>query len=126
MSLPEDFASYRLAATREFAHTMILVDDEAWRLEPDQSPPRAGLRAPRRGRRAVATGQNQQQEQFLLRHALDTEKLVDAAMGLGLICSVVRPPKGRSIKAQVGIAAKRADIVCLDWELHSDGGVSAG
>lgn len=118
-----NFADQRLAATREFAHTMIVVDDEAWKSPPRGPAPRAGLRTPKR--RRLVTDESAQQEMFLIRHALDTEKLVDAAMHLGLICSVIRPPKGRSIKAQVGSAAKRADIVCLDWELHNDGGDSA-
>lgn len=124
MSGSNDFANHRLAATREFAHTMIIVDDEAWNSAPLGGVPRAGLRTPRRGRLPLTNDANQQ-ELFLIRHALDTEKLVDAALHLGLICSVIRPPKGRSIKAQVSLAAKRADILCLDWELHEDGGVSA-
>lgn len=126
MSVPEfhDFDGYRLAATREFAHTMIVVDDEAWRVrEPAAGPPRAGLRRPRRFQTAPA--QAAQQELFEIRHALDTEALVTSAMNLGLVCSIVRPPKARSIKAQVGAAARRADIVCLDWEIHNDSGDAA-
>jgi hypothetical protein len=123
MSDQGNFADQRLAATREFAHTMIVVDDEAWTSRPLGTVPRAGLRAPRRGGRVEAT--TAQQELFLIRHALDTEKLIDAAMELGLICSIIRPPKGKNIKARVGSAAQRADIVCLDWELHNDAGDSA-
>lgn len=120
----DTFASDRLAAAQDFAHTMIVVDDEAWKPTPGGAIPRPGLRPPRRGRPAPAADAGQQ-ELFLIRHALDTESLVDAALKLGLICSVVRPPKRKSIKAQVVLAAKRADIVCLDWELHEDGGDSA-
>jgi len=124
MSAGGTFADQRLAATREFAHTMIVVDDEAWKPNSLTTSPRAGLRPPRRGVR-LSGADSSQQELFLIRHALDTEQLVSAAMELGLICSVIRPPKGKSITAQVGSAAKRADIVCLDWELHEDGGNSA-
>jgi hypothetical protein len=124
MSPLVDFAAHRLAATQEFAHTMIVVDDAAWKTLPLGVAPRAGLRTPRRGRPAPISD-GSQQELFQIRHALDTESLVDAALNLGLICSVIRPPKRKSIKAQVGLAAKRADIVCLDWELHNDGGVAA-
>ncbi|TAJ40110.1 MAG: hypothetical protein EPO55_10230 [Reyranella sp.] len=123
MSTSTAVVEQRLAATREFAHTMIVVDDEAWKIAPPDRVPRAGLRTPRRGS-AIVT-ESTQQEMFAIRHALDTEVLVNAAMDLGLICSVVRPPKGKSIKAKVGSAATRADIVCLDWELHGDGGESA-
>jgi Response receiver domain len=124
MSATGTFADQRLAATREFAHTMIVVDDEAWKAHSLTATPRAGLRPPRRGVPLPGVDSSQQ-EMFLIRHALDTEQLVSAAMDLGLICSVIRPPKGKSITAQVGSAAKRADIVCLDWELHNDGGNSA-
>jgi hypothetical protein len=123
MSTP-DFASHRLAATREFAHTMIVVDDAAWRTSPLGASPRSGLRTPRRGH-PVPLVDGTQGEMFKIRHALDTENLIDAALNLGLICSVIRPKKGKSIRTQVGLAAKRADIICLDWELHEDGGNSA-
>jgi hypothetical protein len=119
------FADYRLAATREFAHTMIVVDDEAWNSSATRTLPRAGLRRPRRGSSVAATGSAGQQELFLIRHALDAEKLIDAAMDLGLVCAVIRPPKRKSIKTKISLAAKRADIVCLDWELHNDAGATA-
>ncbi|MGY4177642.1 hypothetical protein ACVIHH_002933 [Bradyrhizobium sp. USDA 4518] len=117
------FNDYRLAATREFAHTMIVVDDEAWKSNARTILPRSGLRAPRRVR--AASAQNAQQEMFQIRHALNTEVLVTSAMNLGLVCSIIRPPRTKSIKAQVGEAARRADIVCLDWEIHNDGGDAA-
>lgn len=116
------FNDYRLAATREFAHTMIVVDDAAWRSNVQATLPRSGLRAPRRVRTPT---QSAQQEMFQTRHALDTEVLVNSAMNLGLVCSIIRPPRAKSIKAQVGESARRADIVCLDWEIHNDGGDAA-
>jgi hypothetical protein len=119
----KSFNDYRLAATREFAHTMIVVDDEAWKPMAPVASPRAGLRPPRRGHSTPV--QNAQQELFQIRHALDTDALVASAMDLGLVCSIIRPPKTQSIKAQVGEAARRADIVCLDWEIHNDGGDAA-
>src|SRR5262245_6232373 len=117
------FDDYRVAATREFAHTMIVVDDEAWKPKATSVTARAGLRPPRRGR--VTQVQTAQQERFEVRHALNTEALVGAAMNLGLVCSIIRPPRSSSIKTQVGEAARRADIVCLDWEIHNDGGDAA-
>ena len=119
-----DFASHRLAASKEFAHTMIVVDDEAWNPASQPKAPRRGLRPPRRGRPAPPSDSSQQ-ELFAIRHALDTDSLVEAALELGLICSIIRPPKTNKIGAQIGLAAKRADIVCLDWELHEDGGTTA-
>jgi hypothetical protein len=124
MNALTDFADYRLKAAREFSHTMIVVDDEAWSTPRGLTAPRAELRPPTRKLRAPGTTE-EQKELFLIRHALDSDNLVDAAMALGLVCSVVRPPKNRSIRARVGKAAQRADIVCLDWELHNDSGASS-
>jgi hypothetical protein len=117
------FDDYRMAATREFAHTMIVVDDEAWKPKTASVTARAGLRPPRRGR--IVPAQTSQQELFEVRHALNTDALVRSAMNLGLVCSIIRPPKASSIRAQVGEAARRADIVCLDWEIHNDSGDAA-
>jgi hypothetical protein len=121
MSPPVSFEELRLAATREFAHTMIVVDDEAWEPSPLGGAPRAGLRAPRRGLAPAPP----QQDIFRVRHHLDAPTLIDAAMQLGLVCSVIRPPQGIGIQAKVREAARRADIICLDWELHNDSGASA-
>jgi hypothetical protein len=124
MSVLNDFNQSRIQATREFAHTMIVVDDDAWKPMRKGAEPKPGLRRPGRSRAATrpAIGQS---DLFDTQHALDAEKLVDAAMELGLVCSVIRPVKGKSIKDKVSAAARRADIVCLDWELHNDGGDSA-
>ena len=51
--------------------------------------------------------------------------LIDNAMDLGLICSVLRPKKEEDIKDRVVAAARVADIVCLDWEIYGDGGETA-
>ena|ERR1700739_188016 len=124
MRASASFSEQRLAAAQEFAHTMIVVDDEAWKVRAGAVAPRAGLRPPSRGHQPQIKDPDQE-ELFAIRHALDTEELIDAAMALGLICAVVRPPKGKSFKAQVGSAARRADIVCIDWELYNYGGDSA-
>lgn len=84
--------------------------------------PKAGLRPPKRGK---AIAGPTQEELFQIRHSLDTDALVASAMDLGLVCSIVRPPKNKSIKAQINEAARRADIVCLDWEIHNDAGNAA-
>ncbi|MGM4998256.1 response regulator receiver domain [Tardiphaga sp. 538_B7_N1_4] len=116
------FHDYRVAAARDFAHTMIVVDDEAWNSKRLSVMPKAGLRPPKRGRVVAAPSQ---EELFQIRHSLDTDALVTSAMNLGLVCSIVRPPRNKSIKAQISEAARRADIVCLDWEIHNDSGDAA-
>ena len=59
------------------------------------------------------------------KHALNARTLIDNAMGLGLVCSVVRPARGEKISDRVAKVAELADIVCLDWELYNDRGASA-
>lgn len=118
---PKTFQEYRVEAARDFAHTMIVVDDEAW--NPNLSAtPKPGLRAPKRGTPVAAPNP---QEKSRIRHYLDADALVASAMNLGLVCSIIRPPKTKSIRTQVNEAARRADIVCLDWEIHNDSGDAA-
>lgn len=118
------FHDYRVAAAKEFAHTMIVVDDEAWNKWPQLATPKPGLKAPKRGATAPASAPSSQ-EMAQIRHSLDTDALVTSAMDLGLVCSIIRPPRNKSIRAQVNEAARRADIVCLDWEIHQDSGDAA-
>jgi hypothetical protein len=121
------FSDMRLKAARRFAHTMIVVDDEA-----DQSPQDEKVTRLRTPSRLSAPGQ---QSLPLLdvaatdkkpgKHALNAKVLIDRAMDLGLVCSIVRPSRGEDVRARVKRVAQAADIVCLDWEIYNDGGESA-
>ena len=53
---------------------------------------------------------------------LDARKLIEEALNLGLICSVLRAKKGPGLKNKILKAARNADIVTLDWEIENDGG----
>jgi hypothetical protein len=121
------FSDMRLKAARRFAHTMIVVDDEA-----DQSPQDEKVTHLRKPSRLSAPGQQSLPlpevaiaDKKLGKHALDAKALIDKAMDLGLVCSIVRPKRGEDVRARVKKVAQAADIVCLDWEIYNDSGESA-
>ena len=130
--MPEDccFDRFRLDAAREFAQTMILVDDEASQENrAAESAPKGGLKRPTRESRSASPAGNAEPEETGSQgsgdHALDAKALVETAMELGIICAVLRPMEGDDFQRKVVCAAKAADIVCLDWEIFGDGGDAA-
>jgi hypothetical protein len=117
------FQGYRLEAARNFAQTMVVVDDMATQAGPNDTI--TILRPPRR-LGAISTPETTEtvkvQERPPEAHALDAKSLIDNAMDLGLVCSVLRPRKGENIRRRVKRVARCADIVCLDWEIYGDRG----
>lgn len=124
------FEELRLNAASEFAQTMLVVDDEASQeLETRSSEPAGNLRHPDRRTHSATTAADvsvkDTKSEKPRKHLLDAKLLIDNAMELGLICSVLRPKKGENFQDRVVRAAQVADIVCLDWEIYNDGGVTA-
>ena len=123
------FKELRQEAARKFAQTMIIVDDKARQPSEAQNSQQAGtLRLPNRTTRSAATDDTSVKhagaEKFSS-HELDAKALIDKAMDLGLLCSVLRPEEGEDFLGRVVKAAQVADIVCLDWEIYDDGGDAA-
>ncbi len=122
-----DFDELRLDAAKLFAQTMIFVDDQASQNMPGEVPP-ANLRRPGTGI-ARTMPDNELKEQDKARNSngceFNAKPLIDKAMSLGLICSVLRPEKEENFHNRVVTAAQVADIVCLDWEIYGDGGKAA-
>ena len=117
------FADLRLRAARLFAHTMIVVDDEAGQSQKGEEVTR--LRVPHRLTavpRQKPASDGVVTDEKLGKHALDAKALIDGAMDLGFVCSIVRPDRGENIRAKVRKVAEVADIVCLDWEIYNDRG----
>ncbi len=54
--------------------------------------------------------------------SLDASALVDGFAEQGLVCAIIRPRPGESPVDRTVLAARRADIVILDWELYGDDG----
>ncbi len=127
-----DFGTLRLDAVREFAQTMIVVDDEASQQDSETQTylPKKIIQKPTRKSSfdAETVGLPAEQGQSgmgAVQFPLNSKLLIENAMSSGLICSVLRPKEGDNFLEQVVTAADIADIVCLDWEIHNDGGDTA-
>ena len=124
------FEELRLDAASKFAQTMLVVDDEASQVLDAQSTKPAGpLRKPDRRTHTATTVDDISAKEIKSekprKHLLDAKLLIDNAMELGLICSVLRPKEGENFQGRVVKAAQVADIVCLDWEIFDDSGDAA-
>lgn len=118
------------AVAREFLQSVVVVDDRAALgsedvplaarepTEEEASPSRSRRQLPRL--RAPARGVNVP----IPEQALDAKVLVDGFAELGLVCAVIRPSPGDATIMRTVRAARRADIVVLDWELNNDGGAT--
>ena len=124
------FDEFRVKAAREFAQTMIVIDDEARQTsDPSYSHPVGTLRRPtRQSSSSRSSGRFSTQSEALPasgKYLLDAKALVEKSMELGLICSVLKPKEGEEFEDKVVNAASIADIVCLDWEIYNDEGDAA-
>ena len=123
----DEFSSDGLMAVRRFAQTMIVVDDEADLTVPAEQVPENVVRPSWRQSRAVRD-ESEQMSRVVNQmgtdrtHILDGKVLVDSALKLGLVCSVLRPNPRENILDTVVQAAQRVDIICLDWKMHDDNG----
>ena len=124
----QHFLCDQLDATERFAQTMIVVDDEADMegLPEDSVPERIRRRPGRSQARAAAEVEQQgadgQAQRGDFTHLLDARRLMDCSLDHGLVCSILRPEKDDDLRERFLRAARRVDIVCLDWEIHGDGG----
>ena len=131
----ECFAADRLEAAKRFAQTMIVVDDEAeFSLgERKEEVPGEVVRPSRRQSRTAPAGPDGAGDAGYLEkpeevgdknetHLLDGKALTDSALRQGLVCSVIRPSQGEDIIEGMVRAARRVDIICLDWTIHKDDG----
>ena len=128
--ITHSFDTIRGNAARDFAQTMIIVDDEASQSsEPTLARKVGTLQRPDRRTAAARSrsGEPTPSQQSLRsgEHSLDAKSIVDKSMELGLLCSVVRPKQEEDFHQRVLKAAAIADIVCFDWEIHDDGGDAA-
>ena len=119
--------SLRRKAAKMFAQSMIFVDDQA--SQGQESDSVSSLALPKGGVTGLNPSSGAKDEQDKTRdtngYPFDAKSLIDRAMDLGLICSVLRPEKEDNFRDRVVTAARVADIVCLDWEIYGDSGEAA-
>ncbi|MES0020601.1 response regulator receiver domain [Mesorhizobium sp. M0036] len=122
MNVFQNFDDFRLEAIRQFAHTLIVVDDEAGSGSQEIATPPIEVRRPTRFDAAKPIPVAKVQP---ISHPLKADVLVETSMALGLICSVLKPRKSDKPAENVSKAAQKADILCVDWEMHRDKGKTA-
>ena len=122
------FQELRMDAVQRFVQTMIVVDDREEAI--DSSEP-TKTNQPDRESRAIGRKNNNTPHKRKLdsAHGLRSKEIIDHSLELGVICSVIRPEQQEYNKTEflgkIVNASKVADIVCLDWEIHDDGGDTA-
>ena len=122
MSEMGDYSERCAKIAERFLLTAVIVDDEA---QIQDSPrPTASLRKPDRYTSARASEETSGTNEAKV-HSLDARPLVNSFAEYGVICAVMAPWEDDSLAATVLPAAKRADIVILDWRLHQDQGDKA-
>lgn len=108
---------------RRFLLTSVIVDDKA------QIPsyPDSTKHLTKPDRRSLANVQEgTTNENTVNSHSLDARSLVDSFAKHGLICAVIAPPEDDSLTPDTILpAAKRADMVILDWQMYQDEGRTA-
>ena len=118
-----DFSEHCRKVAERFLQTVVVVDDEAG--SGSVPPSNDDLKVPGRGSTTDADEQGVQEERPSERHSLDTQVLVNSFAEKGLVCGVVTPRLSGSGNVAVVLAAKRADMVVLDWQLQNDDGKAA-
>ena len=127
-----DFEALKCEVARKFAQTMIVIDDEASQQDSETltHPSKKTLLTPTRktsfdARTIEPLAEQGQSGNGPVQFPLNAKLLIENAMASGLICSVLRPKRKDNLLNKVVKAAEVADIVCLDWEIHSDSGKTA-
>lgn len=123
MSERDDYKKRCAKIAERFLLTAVIVDDEA---QIQNFPkPTASLRKPDRHTLNPISEETSNTNEASV-HSLDARTLVDSFAKHGLICAVIAPPEDDSLAADTVVpAARRADMVILDWQLHQDDGKKA-
>lgn len=113
------FSSRCEKIAQQFLLTALVVDDEA-RIQ-DLPRPTDSLKKPDR-HKSARTPDSTNEVGLPGSHTLDARILVDSFAERGLICAVIAPQDDSPFVNSATNAAKRADMVILDWQLNQDEG----
>jgi hypothetical protein len=118
------FSNDQLSAATAFAHTMIVVDDEPGALVEEVVPEAVQTPGRQHSTPTDEIAKTPVRPEAQRSHPLDAKALIDGALELGLVCAVVTPRlTDQGVTDRIAKAARRADIVSLDWHMnHGDEG----
>ncbi|MDX6670887.1 MAG: hypothetical protein QOI91_1250 [Solirubrobacteraceae bacterium] len=122
MSSAQTLDGHILEIVDDFLETVVVVDDRAF----DEHQPDDGSESELND--GVATGMGRAVRGDLQAptepdsHDFDPKAVTDAFAEYGLVCSLLAPDPEEAIDEKFLRAARRADLVVLDWVLHRDEG----
>jgi hypothetical protein len=115
------FDEHLLKIVDSFLQTVVVVDDRAFG---DPAPITSEAPAePSVGGRGVQSGLAQPATAD--EHDLDPKRVTDAFARAGLVCALLAPAAEEEISDEFLRAARRADLVVVDWIINRDGGRTA-
>ncbi|MGW1958687.1 response regulator receiver domain [Streptomyces sp. NPDC001935] len=121
VDLAQDYRDLCIRAAQEFLHTIVVVDDRAEYGAPEQV---TLLVEPGSSDVADATGEGLKNPESPPGAVLDVSILTDASADIGLTCAVLRPSQNeqddRTLDKRLVRAARRADVLVLDWQLNDE------
>ena len=106
-----------------FLLTALVVDDEA-QIQDFPVSAQSSLKKPDRRTLLGASEETSEIKEASV-HSLDARTLVNSFAKYGVICAVMAPWESDLLADTVTTAAKRADMVILDWQLYQDDGDKA-
>jgi hypothetical protein len=119
------FVTHVQEVVADFLETALVVDDEGLPKAPPQSDEEEPAAVHTREDLTLVDPPPERLAAVEGEHPLNTKELIDAFADMGIVCGVLAPLKGDEIRERLLKAARRADLVVLDWELHRDGGTTA-
>ena len=126
MASASTFVDAARQTAERFLQAVVVVDDQAAlgvQLKPPM-PPLAQVKETvgRKGKLVPPAVSGLASEEH---HELNAKEVVDQFAKLGLVCAVLKPEQGENPELPTVAAARRADIVILDWYLNGIAGDTA-
>ena len=116
----ETFDEHILKIVDHFLQTVVVVDDQALEQFPADLLGDSELSQHSRPGRGRAVTTLTSVPDGGADHELDSKVVTDAFAEYGLVCSMLSPGPAEDVSEKFLMTARRADLVVLDWVLHSD------
>jgi|SRR5215213_398552 len=120
-----NFQTVSADVAARFLHTVVLFDDQAFIARASaKNKSKKGKRLVPPTRRSQSASEDDLDDSTSLgvEHELDAKRLIDLFAEKGLVCSVLVPGQGENPVPRTVAAARRSDIVILDWRIFDDNG----
>ena len=116
-----DFGRRSRQVVESFVQNVVILDDRAWMGQPPEDPV-GPVTSPEYGQSSVSSTKEAEAGRTVGVKAaegalLNAKLVVDRFAELGAICAVLKPDLSEDCQDKVVNAAKRSDIVVLDWKI---------